>query len=149
MTSIQVGSNAADALKAIDDNELSEWKSDGTPANAWATFTLAHPARVDEVVLKLTGWRNKVYPLAIYAGRQKVWEGWTYATLGYVHIDIPRGVKSRSLTIRMLGPSRDSTKFGEIKELAGGATGELDRTASAKGRTELRIVEIDLLQKTE
>lgn len=149
VTSIQVGSNAADALKAIDDNELSEWKSDGTPANAWATFTLARPARVDEVVLKLTGWRNKVYPLAIYAGQQKVWEGWTYATLGYVHIDIPRGVKSRSLTIRMLGPSRDSTKFGEIKELAGGATGELDRTASAKGRTELRIVEIDLLQKTE
>lgn len=146
--SVRVGSNPADAQKAIDDNELSEWKSDGEKANAWATFTLAERTKVDEVTIKLTGWRNKVYPLAIYAGSKKVWEGITYATLGYVHIAIPHAVKSNEMTIRMLGPSQNSSKFGEVKELAGGATGELDRMTTAKGKTELRIVEVDFLQKT-
>ena len=145
--SVKVGSNMADAWKALDDNERSEWKSDGKKENAWATFTLAEKAKVDEIAIKLTGWRNKIYPLAIYAGNKKVWEGITYASLGYVHIDIPKAVKSDKITIKMLGPSQNSDKFGEVKELAGGATGELDRMISAKGKTELRIVEVDFLQK--
>lgn len=145
--SVQVGSNKADAGKAIDDNERTEWKSDGSKENAWATFNLTEKARVDEIAIKLTGWRNKVYPLVIYADHQKVWEGISYATLGYVHIDIPKAVKSGRITIKMLGPSQNSNKFGEVKELAGGATGELDRMISAKGKTELRIVEVDFLQK--
>lgn len=145
--SVQVGSNKADAGKAINDNERTEWKSDGSKENAWATFNLTENARVDEIAIKLTGWRNKVYPLAIYADHQKVWEGITYATLGYVHIDIPKAVKSGRITIKMLGPSQNSNKFGEVKELAGGATGELDRMITAKGKTELRIVEVDFLQK--
>lgn len=145
--SVQVGSNKADAGKAIDDNERTEWKSDGSKENAWATFNLTEKARVDEIAIKLTGWRNKVYPLAIYADHKKVWEGITYATLGYVHIDIPKVVKCSRITIKMLGPSQNSNKFGEVKELAGGATGELDRMITAKGKTELRIVEVDFLQK--
>ncbi|MBM6992845.1 MAG: DUF4982 domain-containing protein [Prevotella sp.] len=147
--SILAGSNQEDAQKAMDDNELSEWKSDGKQENAWATFTLKEKTKVDEVTLKLTGWRNKIYPLAIYEGSKKVWEGVTYATLGYVHIPIPKSVKSDKITIKMLGPSQDSSKFGELKELAGGATGELDRMISSKGKTELRIVEIDFLQNIQ
>ena len=135
-----------DPRQSYDDNELSEWKSDGKKANAWITYRLKQKTKVDEIAIKLTGWRNKVYPLAIYEGGKKVWEGLTYATLGYVHISIPKAVKNNELTIKMLGPSQDSTRFDEGKELAGGQAGELDRF-KATGKTELRIVEIDLLQQ--
>ena len=141
------GSNSEGIAHSYDDNELSEWKSDGKRENAWVTYQLERKAKVDELALKLTGWRNKCYPLAVYAGKQLVWEGITPATLGYAHIYIDQPVSSDQLTIRMLGPSQASSKFGDVKELAGGNAGELDRVRTAKGSVDLRIVEVDLLEK--
>ena len=143
------GSNATALANSFDDNELSEWASDGLRENAWATYRLARKAPVDEVVLKLTGWRNKCYPLAIYAGKKKLWEGITYATLGYVHIPIATPVTTDQITLRMLGPVQNSLAFGEIKELAGGATGELDRVRTLQGEVKLRIVEVEFHQKNQ
>ena len=142
---VKVGSNVADAHNAFDDNELTEWKSDGERENAWVTYTLDRKAAVSEITLKLTGWRSKCYPLAVYAGKQKVWEGITPASLGYVHLHIDHPVAARDLTIRMVGPAQDSSKFSPEKELAGGVANEMDRMKTAKGKTELRIVEVDLL----
>ena len=142
----KTGSNQQDARNAYDDNELTEWKSDGKRENAWATYRLARKAAVGEITLKLTGWRSKCYPLEVYAGKNKVWEGVTPATLGYVHISIPHPIPASELTIRMVGPAQDSQKFGQVKELAGGAANEMDRMKTAKGKTELRIVEVDLLE---
>ena len=144
--SAQAGSNAADIQNSYDDNELSEWKSDGERQNAWVTYRLDRRAAVSHITIKLTGWRSKCYPLEIYAGQKKVWQGITDATLGYAHIDIAEPVKSDRLTIRMVGPVQDSKKFGETKELAGGNANEMDRIRSAAGKTELRIVEVDLLE---
>jgi hypothetical protein len=143
IVSATCGSNEASLANSYDDNELSEWASDGQREHAWATYRLARKAMVNEVVLKLTGWRSKCYPLAVYAGKQKLWEGLTYATLGYVHIPIAKPVVTNQLTIRMLGPAQNSTAFGEIKELAGGNTGELDRIRMADGEVKLRIVEVE------
>ena len=143
------GSNATSLANSFDDNELSEWASDGLRENAWATYRLARKAPVDEVVLKLTSWRNKCYPLAIYAGKKKLWEGITYATLGYVHIPIATPVTTDQITLRMLGPVQNSSAFGEIKELAGGATGELDRVRTLQGEVKLRIVEVEFHQKNQ
>ena len=141
------GSNVASVANSYDDNELSEWASDGLSEHAWVTYQLSRRALVNEVVLKLTGWRNKCYPLAIYAGKKLLWEGMTYATLGYVHIPIDNPVSTDQLTIRMLGPVQNSSAFGEIKELAGGATGELDRVRMPKGEVKLRIVEVEFHQQ--
>ena len=91
----------------------------------------------------------KCYPLAVYAGKKLLWKGFTYATLGYVHIPIDKPVKSSEITIKMLGPSKDSNAFGDVKELAGGNAGELDRFISKKGKVELRIVEIDFLKRVD
>lgn len=147
--SAKAGSNAESLMNSYDDNELSEWKSDGNKENAWITYQFANQVTVDEVVIKLTGWRNKCYPLAIYAGKKKVWEGITYATLGYVHIPIAKPIKNKELTIKMLGPAQDSNAFGDVKELAGGNAGELDRFISKSGKVELRIVEVDFLEKVK
>lgn len=144
--SIKAGSNIGEAQNSIDDNELTEWKSDGDPKNAWITYVLDCKAAISEITLKLTGWRQKCYPLEVYAGKKKVWEGITPATLGYVHLSIDKPVAANELTIRMIAPVQDSKKFGQVKELAGGVANEMDRMKSVKGKTELRIVEADLLE---
>jgi hypothetical protein len=87
--------------------------------------------------------------LEVYAGKKKVWEGITPASLGYVHIAIAEPIAAKELTIKMIAPSQDSKKFGLVKELAGGVANEMDRMKSSKGKTELRIVEIDLLERVK
>ena len=149
ITDAKCGSNADNARNAYDDNELTEWKSDGERQNAWVTYQLERKAAISEITLKLTGWRQKCYPLEVYAGKKKVWEGLTPATLGYAHITIGQPVAAKELTIKMVAPVQDSKKFGLVKELAGGVANEMDRMKSAKGKTELRIVEVDLLEKAK
>ena len=95
--------------------------------------------------MKLAGWRQKCYPLEVYAGKKKIWEGMTPATLGYVHISIPHPVASDRISIRMVGPAQQNDKFGQVTELAGGVANEMDRVKTAKGKVELRIVEVDFL----
>jgi hypothetical protein len=146
VSKVTAGSNAENAQNSIDDNELTEWKSDGEKENAWVTYQFDKKETVSEITLKLTGWRQKCYPLEVYAGKKKVWEGITPASLGYVHISIPQPVSAKELTIRMVAPAQDSKKFGLVKELAGGVANEMDRMKSAKGKVELRIVEADLLR---
>lgn len=78
-----------------------------------------------------------------------MWEGLTDATLGYCHISIAQPVQSDRLTIRMVGPAQDSSRFGDAKELAGGNAGEFDRIRAANGKVELRIVEADFLESLQ
>ena len=144
---VTAGSNQAEAGRSFDGNELSQWQSDGSRDGAWIEYRLERKATVRSVSLKLTGWRSKCYPLQILAADGTLlWEGITPATLGYVNIDIPKPVATDGVRVRMVAPVQDSSKFGIIKELAGGATGELDRLRSAKGKTQLRIVEADFAE---
>lgn len=141
------GSNTADAHNSFDDNERTEWKSDGNKENAWISYKLGKKCLINEIVLKLTGWRTMRYPLAVYEGGKKVWEGITEPSLGYVHIKIDKPVKSNVVKIVMLGPSTTMNEVGDTKELAGGKASEMDRITTAKGKVELRIVEADLLRE--
>ena len=143
ISDIKAGCNGNEIPLTIDDNEVTEWRSDGEREHAWIEYQFAQKTTINEVVMKLAGWRTKCYPLAIYAGKKKVWESLTPATLGYVHIPISKPMKSKTLRIEMLGPATDSSAFGEIKELAGGIANELERARSATGKVELRILEVD------
>ncbi len=69
------GANNESTVNSFDDNELSEWRNDGKAATAWITYKLERAARVDEVCMKLTGWRMRSYPLEIYAGKELIWSG--------------------------------------------------------------------------
>ncbi len=145
--SATAGSNQETACNSYDDNELSQWQSDGERDNAWIAYQLERKARVSHASLKLTGWRSKCYPLQITtADGTLLWEGITPATLGYANIDIENPVETDCITIRMVGPAQSSEKFAVITELAGGRTGELDRIKNAPGRVELHIVEADFAE---
>ena len=101
------------------------------------------------MVMKLTGWRKREYPLQIFADNTLVWEGKTPVSLGYVHLPLAPSAPARTITIRLRGEASDSDSFGSITELTAPVANELDLFKVKDGdkvRHELRIVECDLLQ---
>ena len=150
--SATAGYDSEHALHSYDDNELSEWKNDGRLSTAWITYRLAKKAVVDDICLKLTGWRLRSYPLEIYANKTLIWSGETERSLGYVHLKPMQKVKTDEVTIRLRGASKDKDAFGGIIEVAQPAAGELDLFKAKNGsdtKNELRIVEVEFLESTE
>src|SRR5574344_1734145 len=139
------GVNSDDAANSFDDNELSEWKNDGNLRTAWIKYTFERPARIDEICMKLTGWRMRSYPLEIYAGDEKIWSGETEKSLGYVHLNV-KPVFTKEISIRLNGSSKENDAFNGIVEVAAPAAGELDLFKAKDGdktNNELRIVEVE------
>ena len=147
--SAKAGYDSDHASRSFDDNELSEWKNDGRLSTAWITYRLEQKAIIDDICLKLTGWRLRSYPLEIYAGKQLIWSGETERSLGYVHLKPTKAVKTNEITIRLRGAGKDKDAFGGIVEVAQPAAGELDLFKAKNGgntKSELRIVEIEFLE---
>jgi hypothetical protein len=148
--SATAGYDSAHAVRSFDDNELSEWKNDGRLSTAWISYKLKKNAVIDDIYLKLTGWRLRSYPLEIYADTTLIWSGETERSLGYIHLTPTRRVKTRNVTIRLKGEGRDEDAFGGIVEVTEPAAGELDLFKAKNGgdtKNELRIVEIEFIEK--
>ena len=149
IVSSKAGYDSEHASLSFDDNELSEWKNDGRLSTAWITYKLAEKTVVEDICLKLTGWRLRSYPLTIYAGDELIWSGETSRSLGYVHITPAKRVETDEITIRLQGAGKDEDAFGGIVEVAEPAAGELDLFKAEGGadtNNELRIVEIEFLK---
>ncbi|MBP5425908.1 MAG: DUF4982 domain-containing protein, partial [Prevotella sp.] len=149
IVSAKAGYDSDNANRSYDDNELSEWKNDGRLSTAWITYQLAEKTVVDDICMKLTGWRLRSYPLEIFAGRQLIWSGETERSLGYIHITPTRRVKTDEISIRLRGAGKDKDAFGGIVEVAEPAAGELDLFKAKDGgntKSELRIVEVEFLK---
>ena len=146
--SAKAGYDTEHAANSYDDNELSEWKNNGQPSTAWITYRLARKTVIDDICLKLTGWRLRSYPLEVYAGKTLIWSGDTERSLGYIHLTPTRRVKTDEITIRLKGAGKDRDAFGGITEVVAPAAGELDLFKAKNGgetNHELRIVEIEFL----
>ncbi|KQN19636.1 beta-galactosidase [Sphingomonas sp. Leaf33] len=113
---VVAGSNAADAGRSIDDNELSRWTSDGRPDTAWIDYRFAAPVTLNAIDLKLVGWRTRAYPLTITLDGRPVWRGTTERQLGYAHLTFPTAT-GRVLRIVQTGPVTDVDAFGKVVEL--------------------------------
>lgn len=143
--SATAGANSEKAANSFDDNELSEWTNDGRSETAWISYQLERRATIDEICMKLTGWRMRSYPIEIYAGDRLVWSGSTEKSLGYIHLNL-KPVTADRFTIRLKGAGETSDRFGQIVEVAAPAAGELDLFKAKNGdkiNHELRIVEIE------
>ncbi|PTN05915.1 glycoside hydrolase family 2 protein [Mangrovibacterium marinum] len=142
------GIDSEHANASYDDNELSEWKNDGHLSTAWITYQLERYAEIDDICIKLTGWRRRSYPIEVYAGDVLVWSGKTDRSLGYVHLSV-KPVRANTITIRLQGATQDADAFGQITEVAAATAGELDLYKAEGGdktNNELRIVEIEFLE---
>jgi hypothetical protein len=141
------GSNQAEAGQAMDDDEMTHWASDGQLANAWIEYRLDKPQVVDELELKLIGWRLRSYPLRITVDGAVVYEGEPAKSLGYVVLPL-KPVKGSRLRIALTAPTVDRDAFGKIVEITGARAG-LDTGAekvAAGGR--LGIIEAELHRRT-
>ncbi len=147
IVSAVAGYNQAEAAMSYDDNELSEWSNDGQLNSAWITYTLERKAVIDDICIKLNGWRSRSYPLEVYAGETLIWSGNTDKSLGYVHLKADKPVSANQITIRLKGSTTDNDAFGQIVEVAGGDASDMEKKAKAsKGKSFLRIVEIEFLE---
>lgn len=139
-TAVAPGEN--DVRLSYDDNEASCWESPARLDSAWITYTLAEKTAIDDVCLKLKGFRRTSYPLAIYADGVKVWEGWTPKSLSYVHIPLTGAPAASEYTIRMLGRSTTRDAFTDIREL----DSRNDDTPQTGKSATLAILEAEFLQ---
>ena len=159
--SAKAGYDSEHAYRSFDDNELSEWKNDGRLSTAWITYRLERKTVIDDICLKITGWRLRSYPLEVYAGKTLIWSGNTERSLGYVHLTPTKRVNTDEITIRLKGAGKDEDAFGGITEVAQPAAGALDLPLATEGtqeldlfkaknggdtKNELRIIEIEVLE---
>lgn len=145
IVSAKAGSNNNDAEKSYDDIELTEWKNDGKLSTAWITYTLERDAEIDDICIKLQGWRSRSYPLEVYAGNTLIWSGNTDKSLGYIHLNVEKPVRANTITIRLKGNISDKDAFGQIIEVEAIAanTMELEKSSS---KHQLRIIEVEFLE---
>jgi hypothetical protein len=140
---VSAGAKAEQAGLSFDDDETTEWASDGKLANGWIKFDLAHAARVSEVTLKLASWRTRSYPIRIMVDDKVVFTGETPRSLGYVTLAFPP-VTGRSLKIELTGRPKDVDAFGQIIEVTGQKDTEAEGGRNDKGT--LGIVEIEVYE---
>lgn len=140
IASVTVGSDNDKARNTFDDNELSDWSSDGKKESAWIRYEFARPEQIDQVVLKMMGWRTLLYPLKISVDGRVVFMGTTPRSLGYVTLSFPSAT-GKSIKIELDGEAANRDALGNIIEI----TGTLDPNSQANrgGSTKLGIVEAE------
>lgn len=145
IVSAKAGSNNSDAEKSYDDIELTEWKNDGKLSTAWITYTLEREAEIDDICIKLQGWRSRSYPLEVYAGNTLIWNGNTDKSLGYIHLNVEKPVRANTITIRLKGNTSDKDAFGQIIEVEAKAANKMEQEKSSS-KNQLRIIEVEFLE---
>ena len=141
IASVTAGSNQDKTANSFDDNEVTDWSSDGKPETAWISYELSKPETIDQVVMKLVGWRTQSYPIEISIDDKVVFTGLTSRSLGYVTIKFPQTV-GKSVKIELSGEASNRDAFGNIIEITGAPD---PRSAANKGgKTTLGIVEAEI-----
>lgn len=146
---VTTGVNQEKAQLSYDDNELSEWTNDGKMSTAWISYELAEETNINELVLKLSGWRRTTYPIDILIDGKTVWSGETPRSLGYVTIPF-KTTKGKVLTIKLTGTGIEEDAFQNMIEITGKV--ELDGFKDPEGkdtRGQLRIVEAEVMERLQ
>ncbi|MEO7576283.1 MAG: DUF4982 domain-containing protein [Massilia sp.] len=122
------GANADTAKQSYDDVETTAWSSGDVLENGWIEYQLERRSVVNEVALKLSGWRERSYPLRILVDGKEAWRGITPKSLGYVTLAL-KPTAGQKVRIELLGASASADAFN-IKEL-------LDQQNAANGAAKL------------
>jgi hypothetical protein len=139
IASATAGANSTNAAASYDDNETTSWANDNRLASAWTSYELARPATLSEVTMKLSGWRQRSYPLRIMVDGQEAFRGSTPLSLGYVTLPL-KPVKGSTVKIELLNAAetKEGFNFTELANAANATTGD-----ERQGRGTLSIVEIE------
>jgi beta-galactosidase len=141
---VTASSNAANAALSYDDNELSEWVSARKAPQTWIEYTLARPAPISEVAMKLTGWRTSIYPIRILVDGQEAFRGTTERSLGYyTAIFAPRTGQKVRIELTGTAQAKDAFNITELEAPAVPAAA----TDQAGPPGTLGLVEVEFYEK--
>lgn len=137
----KTNSNQVEAINSYDDNELTQW-SYGKSDDAVIEYELEREATINQVVMKLAGWRSKKYPVRIFVDNKKVFEGSTPLSLGYVTLDV-KPTKGKKVKIELIGNAKNSDAMNLVE-----ITGKVDEAGlkSDKNIQKLPIVEVEFYE---
>jgi hypothetical protein len=116
IVSAAAGSNPEQTGAAFDDNETTQWKSDGKPGTGWIEFKLEHPATISEITLKL-GQFKKSYPLRVTVDGKEAFAGRTAPSLGSSTLHL-KPTKGKSVRISLAGRIAETGEF-DLTEITG------------------------------
>lgn len=137
------GSNRDGAARSFDDDEVTAWTSSNDLAAAWIEFSLARPADLIAAEFKLTGWRERSYPIRILVDGHEAFRGPTERSLGYVTIPL-NGLHGQTVRVELLDAAASADGFA-LTELS-----DSQNTATGAGRVQpraLSIVEAEFYEK--
>jgi beta-galactosidase len=139
------GSNAEQAGRSFDDNEITAWTSAPGRDKAWVEYELARPATLTEASFKLTGWRERSYPVRILVDGQEVFRGDTPRSLGYVTLPL-KPVAGQKVRVELLGNAteKDEMKLVEVADQKNTDTG-----ANRAPKGVLAIVEAEFYEAVQ
>jgi hypothetical protein len=147
IASATAGSNESSTTASYDDNETTGWSSDGDLQNAWIEYTLATPDTINELELKLNGFRQHKYPLRVTIDGVTVWEGLTPTTLGYCTLPL-KPTKGQHLRITLTGAPQDEGQATGTQEI----TGKVEVSGIApvsKNKPILNIIEAEIYKTVQ
>lgn len=142
IVSAKSSSNQEDVSKSYDDNELTEWSNTSKEAST-IEYELAHTAEINQVVLKLSGWKRRKYPIRITVDHKIVFEGLTNLSLGYITLEVEK-TKGNKVKIELVGETTDSDAINLVE-----ITGKVDNAGLKSGDSsvkELRIIEVEFYE---
>lgn len=141
--SATAGANAEKVAASFDDNEMTAWANDNKITNGWIDYELARPAELTEVVLKLSGWRQRSYSIRITVDEKEAFTGMTPKGLGYVTLPL-KPVKGSRVKIALFDESANQDAFN-IVEL-GNKKENASTGADKVGNRTLSIVEAEFYE---
>ena len=135
------GAHSDSAFASYDDNELSDWASDGQLEHAWIEYTLERKATVSQVVLKLNQFRTKSFPIRITLDGTEIYQGYTPTSLGYITL-LCKKTTGTTLRIQLLSAAQIG-KTIEQKEVNGKSLDDGNARSNTKGKAVLSIIEAE------
>ncbi len=137
----EAASNGEQVANSFDDDETTSWTSKAGEAAA-ISYRLARPALLREVTLKLSGWRERSYPLRVSVDGVEVWRGLTPKNLGYVTLPL-EPQRGNRVDIALEGETSEAGAI-ELTEVANQAN--TDTGALRVSRSALSIVEAEFYE---
>ena len=124
---------------------MTRWTNDGGISTAWIKYEFKKKTKINQIVLKLSGWRTRSYPIVVKAGDKQIFAGLSERNLGYFYITFDP-VKVGDISVRLFGETeyRDIFNIVEI-------TGKLDKETQADKKVRnvksLNIVDVEVFWK--
>ncbi len=146
--SATAGANQEQAFQCFDGKQSTRWRNDGQLETGWISLQLEREAPIDQIALKLSGWRTRSYPIVVEANDEIIYRGITEPNLGFFYIHPKKSISTDQINIRLFGQTeyQDAYKLVEI-------TGKLDKETAndraVQDATMLNIAEIEVFEFIE